>query len=52
MIMGIAIFGSLTAVITSLVLEPAKEANGKRGARDPWSEATLHETNPIRVNPR
>jgi voltage-gated potassium channel len=27
MIMGIAIFGSLTAVITSLVLEPAKEAN-------------------------
>ena len=27
MIMGIAIFGSLTAVITSLVLEPAKETN-------------------------
>jgi voltage-gated potassium channel len=27
MIMGIAIFGSLTAVITSLVLEPTKEAN-------------------------
>jgi voltage-gated potassium channel len=27
MIMGIAIFGSLTAVITSLVLEPAKDAN-------------------------
>jgi hypothetical protein len=25
--MGIAIFGSLTAVITSLVLEPAKDAN-------------------------
>jgi len=27
MIVGIAIFGSLTAVITSLVLEPAKETN-------------------------
>jgi voltage-gated potassium channel len=27
MIMGIVIFGSLTAVITSLVLEPAKETN-------------------------
>jgi len=27
MIMGIAIFGSLTAVITSLVLEPTKETN-------------------------
>ncbi|PWT79323.1 MAG: hypothetical protein C5B58_13725 [Acidobacteria bacterium] len=27
MLMGIAIFGSLTAVITSLVLEPAKETN-------------------------
>jgi voltage-gated potassium channel len=43
MIMGFAIFGSLTAVITSLVLEPTKDANDPILAKLEKIEAELGE---------